>query len=209
MGHVIKQTHKAILISYHLVDRMSARTLSKFIYAPVFIFLLSCCSKSSTDDSHISGAYGTTEMGSGSLLMASIQHNSDAVVRKILMVKLRPDSSFIYGTCNCQVLLCGKYTILSDSILFYNIYNFHQKATEKDRTYFFDRKEKKIYIKHEKLRKSKYPTGMTIIQKDHKGGHLGFLRNESMDLKELISKNEFWPLDVQMQWVDSVQNTAR
>lgn len=123
---------------------------------------------------------------------------------RVLDLQLRPDSSYILGTCDYQILEAGNYLFIDDSLLLHNRFNFKVKEKIPMKRYFYDKEENEIYFLLKNTNMNfKYPQKLTILKKDCFKHHKGFLRNQEWSLDLLYKYNEVYSYERQMSWQDS------
>lgn len=119
----------------------------------------------------------------------------------VACVILRADSSFLLGSCDYQILEMGNYKIENDSVVFYNRLSMKTRKEIKQESYFYDVANSDIYFTYENANEE---SKLVILGLNDFRHHDGFLRNQDMSLDSIIRHNEYWSLERQLIWLDSI-----
>lgn len=158
---------------------------------------------------------GVYQLGSVDLIdrgLFMLKYDKDYRSMMVSYLKLRPDSSFVMGTCNNQVWLAGSFTSRNGRLVLSDIYDFRGDSTLPNQVLDVSNGGEFIHFnqvtdKTENYYKNyKYNERVTVLQRGAFGHHYGFLRNENMSLDSLRQFNNFWPWnDKQKAYSDSVK----
>jgi len=119
----------------------------------------------------------------------------------VLGAKLREDGSYILGSCDCQILESGKYLVQNDSIMFYDRLSMKTYEILPKNNFYFDENNSEFYFTYVDPDSNHK---LVILELNNFEHHLGFFRNQNWSLDSINEFYEYWPLDKQTQWLDSI-----
>jgi hypothetical protein len=157
---------------------------------------------------------GVYQLGSVDLIDRGLfmyEYEKDYRSMMVSYLKLRPDSTFVMGTCNNQVWLAGEFSTRDQELILSNIYDFKADSSVNDRILAVSNGGRFIHFNSKTDQTSGFYKGywydehVSVLQLGATGHHYGYLRNENVSLDSLKMFNKFWPWEKQKVYCDSVK----